>query len=275
VPGAAFANLVVSHTATAAISVAIVPQVPALLVGAGELAETPAVSNVTSTAIQQIGEWESEFFDHHYSGDPAASRIGRIEQLVFGAVQKGTDDERVERLKNALNQAESTNPAIPTGVAETNTVPHQSGTRPANANAGATTIAVSPVTGKVSSITAAEANPDQDPVRAPTLTVTKKAFATVLKPEKIIQNLSEAIRENPKDAELMFQRGKAYIQVDKLDRALSDISDAIMFQPNRSDFYLARAWVYHLEGNGVMSDLDIKQAQFVDPRFPGKIVWGK
>jgi hypothetical protein len=125
----------------------------------------------------------------------------------------------------------------------------------------------------------ATASKDPPPVPLPKrpaeLSVSKSTFATALQPQRIIQNLNDAIRDNPKDSELMFQRAKAYIQEDNLQRALSDLCDAIMDQPNRSDFYLARAWVYHLMGNEVLSNMDLGQARFVDPVFPEKIDWAK
>lgn len=237
-----------------------------------QLTETPAVSDVSGSALAQVGKWEAEFFSHIYTGDSAASRIGRIEQLIFGAVQKGSDDVRVSHLRDALDQAESGDPS---------TLQRRPPLRPPSETAAPAAAPVSATSsgqpsGKNSNTSMPNANGgDQLPVRPVELSVTKKTFPTLLQPEQVIHNLSDAIRDNPKDAELMYQRAKAFIQVDKLDRALSDLSDAIEFNPNRSDFYLARAWVYHLLGNPVMADLDIKQAQFVDPKFPAKILWGQ
>lgn len=111
------------------------------------------------------------------------------------------------------------------------------------------------------------------PIRLAVLKISKEHFETRMKPNQIIQNLNEAISLNPLDPDLMYQRAKAYIQLDKLDKALSDLCDAIMNQPNRSEFYLARAWIYHLQGNPFLADKDLSQARFVDPKFPEKIEW--
>jgi hypothetical protein len=247
--------------------------------------ETPAAAAPEPSVpayVQRISKWENEFFSHKYTDESPDKRVGRLEQLIFGAVQTGSTEDRVEKLRSALHQPQSENPGVPSGVSEytngTATAPvRKPVTPPAPALDGAT--AVVPVAGYVSTKTPDRLNPswsvDQNPVRGPELTVNKKTFTTVLDPQRIIQNLNGAIRDNPKDAELVFQRGKAYLQLDNLNRALADLSEAIAFQPNRSDFYLARAWVYHLMDNSVLSDLDLKQAQFVDPKFPTKIEWGK
>ena len=230
--------------------------------------ENSSNAAAVSPIVDQIDKWESEFFSQHYTGEPDSKRIGRLEQLVFGALQKGTDQDRIDKLKDALNHQpdDSTAPPAKPPVSAAPTAPNS----PVQTN---------PVAGYVSakgqSSIYANPGPDLNPVRPAELTVTKKTFNTVLKPQRVISNLSEAIRDNPKDSELMFQRGKAYLQTDNLQHALMDFGDAITFQPNRSDFYLARAYVYHLMGNSVLSDLDLKQAEFVDPKFPAKVEWGQ
>jgi cytochrome c-type biogenesis protein CcmH/NrfG len=224
--------------------------------------------------LKKISLWEHQFFSRGFAADPLDQRLARLEELIFGGVRNGSNSERVERIAKALNQ-QGDGPAVPPGVAEFVTSPVPPRTSAATPPPAAPTgpIAVMPNLSQ----TAAPGSPNPptvpNPVRGPTMTVDKQHFSTSMKPQRVIQNLSDAIRDNPLDAELMYQRGKAYIEIDKPDRALSDISDAIMSQPNRSDYYLARAWVYHMLGNSVLSDLDIKHAQFVDPAFPAKVVW--
>ncbi len=66
-----------------------------------------------SPIVDQIDKWESEFFSQHYTGEPDSKRIGRLEQLVFGALQKGTDQERIDKLKDALNHQPDDSTAPP------------------------------------------------------------------------------------------------------------------------------------------------------------------
>ncbi len=111
---------------------------------------------------------------------------------------------------------------------------------------------------------------DEKP-RGPVLQVTKDFFSTVGKPSEIIKELDMAIRVHPNDPELMFERGKAYIQLNKYNTALNDLSDAIMNQPNKSAYYIARAFCYKNLGNSYLAADDVKQAHFVDPSLPPQV----
>jgi hypothetical protein len=122
-------------------------------------------------------------------------------------------------------------------------------------------------------VTMAVPNVTPPPPRAKqvVLHVTKESFPSEGKPQQLIKELTYAIKVHPLDPDLQFQRAKALIQIDKYDNALADLSDAIMNQPNKSDYYIARAWVYMKLGNSVLAADDIKQARFVDPGLPAKI----
>jgi len=76
---------------------------------------------------------------------------------------------------------------------------------------------------------------------------------------------------HPSDADLYFERAKAMIQMDKISAAINDLADAIRNQPNRSEYYLARAWCYKRLGNTYLAEDDIKQARFVNPALPKDI----
>ena len=104
-----------------------------------------------------------------------------------------------------------------------------------------------------------------------TLQVNKAYFVIAGKPEQMIKELDIAIRVHPSDPELMFERGKAYIQMEKLNNAVNDLSDAILGQPNKSAYYVARAWCYKKLGNSFLAADDIKQAHFVDPALPPQV----
>ena len=103
------------------------------------------------------------------------------------------------------------------------------------------------------------------------LHLSKSLFPVDGDPTQVMHELSQAIKVHPLDPELMYERAKAFMFLDKIDNALSDLSDAIMNNPNRSLYYLARAWCYKQSGNGVLAKDDIKQAKFVDPALPPRI----
>ncbi len=83
-----------------------------------------------------------------------------------------------------------------------------------------------------------------------------------------IGDISSAISMDPKNPTLLFKRARAYIQLKKYENAVNDLSDALMNNPNNASYYLCRALVYHLIGTDVLATEDIKQAQFCDPGLP-------
>lgn len=64
---------------------------------------------------KQIGLLENRFFYHLYVQDPIEKRLERLELLVFGGTQAGTNDERLARLKKAIAERDtaSAQPAKP------------------------------------------------------------------------------------------------------------------------------------------------------------------
>src|SRR5439155_11618608 len=50
----------------------------------------------------QLALIENRYFFHQYSNDPVEKRLERLELLVFGATQGGSNDERLARLKNTI-----------------------------------------------------------------------------------------------------------------------------------------------------------------------------
>ncbi|MCA9816618.1 MAG: caspase family protein [Cyanobacteriota/Melainabacteria group bacterium] len=93
-------------------------------------------------------------------------------------------------------------------------------------------------------------------------------------PKRLLRGYNTAIRSNPKDPELFYNRGVAYIKMERWIDALNDLSDALMNDPNKTHFYVARAYVYHKMGRDVNAWQDIKQAQFYDWKFPKKVSFG-
>lgn len=93
-------------------------------------------------------------------------------------------------------------------------------------------------------------------------------------PKKLLKSYTTAIRSNPKDPELFYSRGVAFIKLERWIDALNDLSDALMNDPNKAHFYVARAYVYHRMNRDVNAFQDIKQAQFYDRKFPAKVVFG-
>jgi hypothetical protein len=71
-----------------------------LLAGASSL---PAPAETPATPLpKQIGLLENRFFYHLYVQDPIEKRLERLELLVFGGTQAGSNEERLARLKKSV-----------------------------------------------------------------------------------------------------------------------------------------------------------------------------
>ncbi len=103
------------------------------------------------------------------------------------------------------------------------------------------------------------------------LQVTRQSFMTDGLPIRLLRELDLAIKLHPLDPDLLYERAKALIQLDRINRAVADLSDAIMNNPNDSQYYLARAWCYRQLGNSVLAADDLKQARFVNPNLPDQV----
>jgi tetratricopeptide (TPR) repeat protein len=90
-------------------------------------------------------------------------------------------------------------------------------------------------------------------------------FGKFENPAKSVQNLTAAISVSPLDQSLIYKRAQAYIQLGKLDNALNDLMNAIQNNPNNSNLYITRAWLYDTMGNPAMAQQDVTQAHFCNP----------
>ncbi|HEY9790377.1 MAG TPA: hypothetical protein V6D22_08260 [Candidatus Obscuribacterales bacterium] len=79
-----------------------------------------------ANASKEIGPLEKRFFAREYAHDPVEKRLERLELLVFGSTQDGSNNDRYSRLKKAIvaRQAESAKTASGKGDAA-----HRSGTQ--------------------------------------------------------------------------------------------------------------------------------------------------
>jgi hypothetical protein len=73
------------------------------------IAATPSAANATPAAPvteqamgKEVGLMENRFFAHQYANDPMEKRLERMELMVFGGTQSGTNDERFQRLKKVI-----------------------------------------------------------------------------------------------------------------------------------------------------------------------------
>ncbi len=240
---------------------------------------------------RKVEDLESHFFGHIYRAEPAEKRLVRLERFVFGTEAGGPYAIRISHIASTLtvenpdgtkreiklHQKDAQMPQVSQGQQQQIQAPqHQSPAKSqdSNENNGSSQIPniVDAQEEQVIKTPLESSAPFMPGSRPVTMSqVTKSTFATPGNPGESIKELDVAIRVHPSDADLMFERAKAWIQMDKLSSALNDLSDAIMHDPNKSAYYLARAWCYKKLGNTYLAADDVKSARFVDPSLPAKI----
>jgi hypothetical protein len=265
---------------------------------------SPAVSELGEELEKKLEDLESHFFGHIYRSEPADKRVVRLERFVFGTESGGPLPSRINHVASTLTVADpdGTKREIKLHPKEAQPVAQEpSGQQPSQSTQeteqsgnnsipnivnsseertvktppeAAIPIATPMPTTRPNQMMVAPVMPapgsDQSS-KVLVLQVTKSTFATPGNPGESIRELDVAIRVHPSDADLMFERAKAWIQMDKFSSALNDLSDAILHDPNKSAYYLARAWCYKKLGNTYLAADDVKQARFVNPSLPPQI----
>jgi len=102
-----------------------------------------------------------------------------------------------------------------------------------------------------------------------------KYFSNVENPDKAYTAACEAGDAHFNNVEFLFNKAKINIQRQKWSAAEQQLKNALIDDPNRWDFYLARAYCYFkMKRNGLaMSDLE--NAKFKNPTLPRDIEFGE
>lgn len=90
-------------------------------------------------------------------------------------------------------------------------------------------------------------------------------------PRTLAKELYDAIKNNPSDPELYFQRAKALIQLEDWHSAIASLSEAIQMSPNRAQYYLGRAYVNFRMGKKAIAQQDLEQAKFYDNKMSNNV----
>ncbi len=90
-------------------------------------------------------------------------------------------------------------------------------------------------------------------------------------PRTLAKELYDAIKNNPSDPELYFQRAKALIQLEDWHSAIASLSEAIQMSPNRAQYYLGRAYVNFRMGKKAIAQQDLEQAKFYDNKMSSNV----
>jgi len=174
------------------------------------------------------------------------------------------------RLANSIDGDDSSSASTSTASATSSTSNvTASGASPSSSTSGSTTSSTSGTTSGTDTTTpdssSAGTSGSASANTPPALHLRASLFAAG---GNQIGDISSAISLDPKNPQLLYKRARAYIQLKKYENAVNDLSDALMNNPNNASYYLCRALVYHLIGTDVLATEDIKQAQFCDPGLP-------
>ncbi len=89
--------------------------------------------------------------------------------------------------------------------------------------------------------------------------------------EAAVDDYSEATRLNPKDPEAPFNRGLAYLRLEKFDYAARDFSEVIRIQPRNPDPYVYRGVIRVYQGKDKEAEADFQKAYQLNPALKKKI----
>jgi hypothetical protein len=92
----------------------------AILAGISFSAGASADNNQTINS-KELGTYEERYFFHQYANDPIEKRLERIELLVFGQTQGGSNDSRFAKIKQALAKRQESMPDLSAGSKTTTT----------------------------------------------------------------------------------------------------------------------------------------------------------
>jgi tetratricopeptide (TPR) repeat protein len=97
------------------------------------------------------------------------------------------------------------------------------------------------------------------------------ALARLGRLEEALNDLNEAIGQDPQREEAFVARGQVFLDLGDLGSAFNDFSDAIRFDPRMADGYFGRAQVHLDEEDYAKAIADFSQAITLEPNEP--IFW--
>jgi tetratricopeptide (TPR) repeat protein len=89
--------------------------------------------------------------------------------------------------------------------------------------------------------------------------------------DSAIEDYSEAMRLNPKDAEAPFNRGLTHMKIDKHDLAARDFTEVIVLQPKNADAYVYRGIIRVYQNQEKDADADFQKAFQLDAGLKKKL----
>ena len=85
--------------------------------------------------------------------------------------------------------------------------------------------------------------------------------------DRKIADFTQAIQNDPRNAQNYFQRAFVYMQTGEDDKAISDLTQAIQMDPKFDKAYFRRSFVYMTKGSYDLATADLNQAVQINPQF--------
>jgi len=105
--------------------------------------------------------------------------------------------------------------------------------------------------------------------KATTLKQRAIAFMHLGQHQRAVDDINEAVRIRPGDADNYYLRGVALRALGKYDQALEDTNRAIGIEPDNAGAYANRAFIYKAQGNVNQAKADARRARELDPGVKG------
>lgn len=112
------------------------------------------------------------------------------------------------------------------------------------------------------------ANPDK-------IVLVRTFWSNVENPKEALTAAYEASAANFNNVEFYWRKAKILVQMGKWTQAMECLKGCIVDDPNKSDYYLARALCYHHMKMHGLATQDIQTAQFKNPTLSRNIEFGE
>jgi hypothetical protein len=116
--------------------------------------------------------------------------------------------------------------------------------------------------------------PPSDNTSKQPLKLTRSYFSNETNPRVAYQSMCQATDVNFNNPDFYFRKAKILIQMGNWAKAMTELKGVIVDDPNKYEYYLARALCYHHLGMEALCEADIRTARFKNPSLPEKIEFG-
>jgi len=106
------------------------------------------------------------------------------------------------------------------------------------------------------------------------LKLSRSYFSNERDPRAAYQSMCQATDVNFNNPDFYYRKAKILIQMGNWAKAMQELKGVIVDDPNKSDYYLARAYCFHKLGMTALAEADLRTAKFKNPTLPETIEFG-